>query len=191
MSREGTPGSRPSLDISHTSGVPLPDPDEDLDGLADAWEAHYLGTLVQNGDENPDRDSNDNLTEFIAGTDPSDASNFFAISKVTRSGADFVLELPTVAGRIYRLEWSRQPDPRVLANRPHRRGTTRQHRRDWWGYWGHRFQWRASDPPLLPRCRHEVGPATRRLHKLQHNPAQLRPFRPLSNKGPQHTPHVV
>lgn len=52
--------------------------DEDGDGLPDGWETYYFGdTNVVTGTDDPDGDGQDNLTEFVAGTDPTDPDAFF------------------------------------------------------------------------------------------------------------------
>ena len=52
--------------------------DEDGDSLPDGWETYYFGdTNVVTGTDDPDGDGQDNLTEFVAGTDPTDPDHFF------------------------------------------------------------------------------------------------------------------
>jgi uncharacterized repeat protein (TIGR02543 family) len=51
--------------------------DNDLDGLPDAWELQYFGTIstqIANGD--PDRDGVTNLEEYQEGTNPNDVGSF-------------------------------------------------------------------------------------------------------------------
>jgi hypothetical protein len=52
--------------------------DEDDDGLPDGWEIYYFGdTNVVTGADDSDGDGQDNLAEFVAGTDPTDPDHFF------------------------------------------------------------------------------------------------------------------
>lgn len=44
--------------------------DTDQDGLPDAWERFYFGSLQYGPLDDPDRDGRNNLQEYIAGTDP-------------------------------------------------------------------------------------------------------------------------
>ena len=61
--------SMPTLDPSHSnfSGV---EPDVDGDGLDDAWEFRELLSYTYGPNDDPDNDGDNNLTEFINGTDP-------------------------------------------------------------------------------------------------------------------------
>lgn len=44
--------------------------DDDLDGLPDAWETHYFGTVAWDGDDDPDGDGVLNAAEYTAATRP-------------------------------------------------------------------------------------------------------------------------
>ena len=56
-----------------------PGADTDGDGLPDAWEYIHFGRLDFDGDDDPDGDGEDNLSEFRSNTNPAD------INSVTRS----------------------------------------------------------------------------------------------------------
>ncbi|MBA3274049.1 MAG: hypothetical protein H0T11_09290, partial [Chthoniobacterales bacterium] len=59
-----------------------PGADTDSDGLPDAWELSYFGTLARNGSGDPDSDGEDNLSEFRAGTNPTDGTSVFRSGRV-------------------------------------------------------------------------------------------------------------
>jgi len=61
-------GSNPTNSLS----TPL---DTDADGLPDAWEMTYFGTLAYGAGDDPDGDGYSNLQEYIAGTNPNDAAS--------------------------------------------------------------------------------------------------------------------
>lgn len=59
---------------SATSSVARLDLDADRDGLADSWEMNYFGNLTnQTGAFDRDHDGIDNLTEYLEGTNPTNA----------------------------------------------------------------------------------------------------------------------
>lgn len=59
---------------SATSSVARLDLDADKDGLADSWEITYFGSITnQSGAFDKDRDGTDNLTEYLDGTNPTNA----------------------------------------------------------------------------------------------------------------------
>lgn len=49
--------------------------DSDGDGLPDAWEMAYFGTLAYGANDDPDRDGYSNLQEYLAGSNPMDANS--------------------------------------------------------------------------------------------------------------------
>lgn len=84
--------------------VQTPVPDGDGDGLPDAWETAHGLDPANGGDAVQDRDgdSQSNLEEYAAGTDPRDpASRFLATSLMT--GGQVQLSFPAVAGKSYRI----------------------------------------------------------------------------------------
>ncbi|QJE96364.1 LamG-like jellyroll fold domain-containing protein [Luteolibacter luteus] len=53
------------------------EPDVDLDGLPDAWEIEYFGSIsAHDGDDDPDGDFSSNLAEYNAFTEPDDPASF-------------------------------------------------------------------------------------------------------------------
>src|SRR5262249_17056243 len=48
----------------------------DADGMLDAWELHYFGSLNQAPTSDFDNDGVSNLSEFLEGTDPTDRNSF-------------------------------------------------------------------------------------------------------------------
>jgi hypothetical protein len=98
--------------------------DSDDDGLNDEWELHYFGNLEQDGDDDFDGDGMSNLAEFIAGTDPTQASSVLRFLTANREGDGTVtLSWSAVAGRRYHVEfkndlaeshWSVLPETPVI-----------------------------------------------------------------------------
>jgi hypothetical protein len=80
--------------------------DRDGDGLPDAWETQFFGSAAASGRDDPDRDGQDNLAEFRAGTDPNDPASATRIQSVSVRGRDLVIRFTGVRGKFYRLEWA-------------------------------------------------------------------------------------
>jgi hypothetical protein len=84
-------------------------PDQDQDGMDDAWELAN-GLDPQNpGDATTDSDGDgaDNRSEFLAGTDPRQAASILAVSSLVAGPNDLELQFSgLVAGRQYQLESS-------------------------------------------------------------------------------------
>lgn len=86
-------------------------PDADGDGIPDDWEIQYFGGATNAlATADPDGDGADNLTEYIAGTDPNNANSVFEVtnhSAPNGSITDFELDWgPTTNGRIYSVSWT-------------------------------------------------------------------------------------
>jgi hypothetical protein len=65
------------------------DPDQDGDGMPDAWElAHGLVVGINDANLDPDGDGVTNLQEFLAGTDPQDINSFLKVDEIAPVGAD-------------------------------------------------------------------------------------------------------
>ena len=86
--------------------------DSDNDGLPDAWEQTVVAAdpddqiasiadVAPDGD--PDGDGSDNVTEYIARTDPLDADSLFKASCSVGEGGEIIVRWPSVAGRFYQL----------------------------------------------------------------------------------------
>ncbi|MEA2067634.1 MAG: SUMF1/EgtB/PvdO family nonheme iron enzyme [Verrucomicrobiota bacterium] len=79
--------------------------DTDSDGMPDDWElAHFLG-LGQAATNDFDFDGQDNLSEYIAGTIPTNPASLFRLSEESIPGG-FVLEWPTATNRTYNVYWT-------------------------------------------------------------------------------------
>lgn len=76
--------------------------DTDADGLPDAWETTYFGSLGQNATGDYDHDETNNLAEYRLGLVPNSGSSRFA---ATRS-ASGQLQWPSVVGVTFKIERS-------------------------------------------------------------------------------------
>jgi len=56
------------------------EPDSDSDGLPDAWELTFLGTLNQDPSADSDGDGRSNLQEYLAGTNPNSADKILELT---------------------------------------------------------------------------------------------------------------
>jgi hypothetical protein len=72
--------------------------DTDGDGLGDAWEQQHFGGLSATASEDPDGDGLNNLREYRAGTNPTDANSVFEF-----------IDINPILGGIH-LRWSSQPN---------------------------------------------------------------------------------
>lgn len=79
-------------------------PDSDGDQMPDAWEIQYFGSTNAQPEAHGDADTQNNLAEYIAGTDPTDSNSFFSMSNYATGS--FIVEWPSVAGRVYRVHWA-------------------------------------------------------------------------------------
>ncbi|HMP77360.1 MAG TPA: PKD domain-containing protein [Kiritimatiellia bacterium] len=82
------------------------DLDNDNDGLPDAFELlHFGGALNAGAHDDPDEDGFSNLSEYIAGTNPTNALSYFsATAGLAPDG--FGIRVNAVAGRLYTLQYS-------------------------------------------------------------------------------------
>jgi hypothetical protein len=93
-----------------TAGRPndAQDPDSNGDGLPDAWQTNYFGSItspqaVPGAD--PDQDGLTNLQEYLAGTDPTSASSRLWIEIEPITGANRTLRFDAVAGKTYTVQY--------------------------------------------------------------------------------------
>jgi len=109
-------GSVPAWGTSNTTAVVLSDlvssvtwnwasDDTDSDGMDDDWEADYFGDLDQVATNDYDSDGQDNRSEYIAGTNPTNPASLFRLSENAVPGG-FVLQWPTASNRIYNVYWT-------------------------------------------------------------------------------------
>ena len=79
--------------------------DSDGDGMSDEFEQLYFGSPSSaDPAADTDRDGASNLSEYRAGTDPTNAQDVLRISVIRRQGNDIVIVFPAVAHKTYRLE---------------------------------------------------------------------------------------
>jgi alpha-galactosidase len=75
-----------------------------------SWRLANFGTVDNSGkaadNADPDGDGWTNAQEFAAGTDPNNRASVLKISQTLAGGNDMLVSFPTVAGKIYRLEYS-------------------------------------------------------------------------------------
>jgi hypothetical protein len=84
------------------------DPDDDNDGIPDAWEvSHGLNSLSDDAGENDDGDRFDNMYEYVTDTNPQDDASYqrFTID-ASQAGSNVVLRFNTSASRSYRVEYN-------------------------------------------------------------------------------------
>lgn len=79
--------------------------DEDQDGMDDDWELKFFGDLDQTATNDFDLDGQDDLSEYIAGTNPTNSTSLFRLTST--SGADqFMLHWPSFPNRVYDVYWT-------------------------------------------------------------------------------------
>ncbi len=85
----------------------LMEPDADFDGMTDSYEnAHGLNANnAADALTDLDSDGQNNLAEYLAGTDPQDRGSIFKITSVTRSGSSFGINFNAVANKSYLVEF--------------------------------------------------------------------------------------
>ena len=75
--------------------------DSDGDGLPDAWEMAWFGTLARDGSGDFDNDGMTDLEEYLAGTNPTDASSCLRIDSLDIAGVVARIRFTALAGRTY------------------------------------------------------------------------------------------
>ncbi len=78
--------------------------DRNLDGVSDVWSSLYPTAGAPAAD--PDGDGASNLTESLAGTDPTSAASRFTAAAATDSSSNLVLRWFGTAGKSYQIESS-------------------------------------------------------------------------------------
>jgi hypothetical protein len=77
--------------------------DADGDGLPDWWEQQYFGGGSPSASDDGDGDGSNNYTEYVAGTDPTDALSIFAIQEFVSDAGGYVISWNAEVGRSYRI----------------------------------------------------------------------------------------
>ena len=77
--------------------------DGDGDGLPDWWEQQYFGGVSQLTSDDEDGDGSNNLTEYVAGTDPLNAQSMFTIQEFVPNEGGYVISWNSVEGRSYQV----------------------------------------------------------------------------------------
>jgi len=83
-------------------------PDNDGDSLPNSFEVLFGldPNSPADADLDLDSDGSTNREEYIAGTDPSDATDIFRVTNLADSPTEFVVTWPSFAGRTYTVLWS-------------------------------------------------------------------------------------
>lgn len=82
-------------------------PDTDADGMADAWEMENFGNLTTAGvGSDADADGQSDAAEYLAGTDPRDAADWFRITSLQLSSdlTQVTIEFTSDVSRRYRVQ---------------------------------------------------------------------------------------
>ncbi len=81
--------------------------DTDNDGIPDDFEnANGLNASVNDASLDKDHDGWANLDEYLAGTNPQNAADYFRATSVTRGGNNVVVKFRSAPGRVYQIEES-------------------------------------------------------------------------------------
>ncbi len=78
--------------------------DTDSDGLDDAWEQSFFSSLTQGPTGDADADGFNNLSEFLAGTNPADPNSLLRITS-QRTAGTVRIEWPSVSGKRYQAQF--------------------------------------------------------------------------------------
>ena len=83
-----------------------PNPDSDGDGIPDAWELVYSGSLTNmDATTDTDKDGFSDLNEFLAGTDATNDHSLLAATTVAgQSSGDVLVYWQSASGRVYTVE---------------------------------------------------------------------------------------
>ncbi len=78
--------------------------DTNGDGLPDAWQIQYFGSIAAPSarpDADPDHDGFSNLQEYLAGTDPTDSNSYLKLDSVEVGQTNSAISFKAVAGKTY------------------------------------------------------------------------------------------
>ncbi len=80
--------------------------DNDGDGMDDQWELDFFGSVTNDGTGDADMDGLDDLSEYLAGTDPTDPESVLRMdwfSPSTNNANEMVIQWRSVPGKSYRI----------------------------------------------------------------------------------------
>jgi hypothetical protein len=81
--------------------------DTDADGIPDTWEQRYFSSVVDCvTNAYTDDDAFNNWQEYIAGTDPTDATSYFCVTNCCSEADGFLVEWESVSGRVYSVSYA-------------------------------------------------------------------------------------
>jgi hypothetical protein len=94
-----------------TPGTAIANPDTDGDGMPNVWETANGLNPYDPADAalDPDRDGLTNWQEYLAGTDPQDATSFLGFTSVTTFGGTVTLNFIRMANRSYTIQYGEAP----------------------------------------------------------------------------------
>lgn len=106
-SRENTTSlDPPTLTVNYTSGIPVPNTDEDNDGLHDGWEAQYFATLDHIASDDTDSDGTPEWLEQALSTDPTNPNEKLTLTIAPSGPATAQLTWPNGPGLVFTLQSS-------------------------------------------------------------------------------------
>lgn len=91
------------LELDGTAVRPL---DTDNDGLPDDWEQFYFTNLVQTAMGDFDNDGANNRAEYLAGTNPTQATSAFGITSIQINSGRCELRWPNLPSRRFEIDYS-------------------------------------------------------------------------------------
>jgi len=83
--------------------------DSNTDGLPDAWQLQYFGSLSDPNaapTADPDGDGFNNLQEYLAGTNPRNAASRLKLDSAVVAGSGIDIQFTAVAGKTYSVLWT-------------------------------------------------------------------------------------
>ncbi len=91
--------------------------DSDHDGLDDNWERLYFGDLSRNGSGDFDQDGQSDLSEYLAGTDPTSRVSVLRVAATAAPGASSaVISWLSVVGKTYQIQYKDNVEDAVWKN---------------------------------------------------------------------------
>ena len=113
---DNSPGGTGTADATFDNYHSSSETDTDFDGMSDQWEVDNFGDTFWFGDEDVDEDGQDNLTEFIGGSDPNDPGSLSGALQLRVADGNLAVSFHALDGRSYSLETS--PDLENWTTRP-------------------------------------------------------------------------